>query len=41
MKSGNLNFLETAGYLGSVMGLIYLFYQTEQVGTTKLQRVIM
>jgi len=26
MKSGNLNFLETSGHLGPVMGLIYLYF---------------
>jgi len=27
-QSGNLNFLESSGYLGPVMGLLYLFYDT-------------
>jgi hypothetical protein len=26
MKSGNLNFLESSGHLGLVMGLLYLYF---------------
>jgi len=29
MKSGNLNFLEPSGHLGHVMGLLYIYSNTD------------
>jgi len=44
MKSGNLNFLETSGHLGPVMGLLYqnvkTFTNTSRVNGTRAEKCL-